>query len=345
METDKFLDEFKNSLADEIAGWGATEGERRFVKHFSTDELVQNLKEQEDELGGSLSGLTKEEYIPIRNKVFDTAFGTGFAEQYDRHPLVGQGGFGTVFEKPSDPSRVLKVQRLDHDTDRTKADYEVERQLEAAELGLAPRIHAVETAPSSYQHRNSNWNSTLHTIEMDRVPTENVERGNREQALALSKARLKLASQTGIVHDDLNTPYGRREDHMSYDPVNKSMSFIDYGKTEQYDHAQDLHDHDKYGREFNKATGRAEHFLDHKVDAIYDGMTAVGNQEEATIFYETYKALKDKDLRAASDLVDQGESLINRHTMDDTVLTKVDKEGHKYEINNPTASDFLRDFI
>ena len=179
---------------------------------------------------------------------------------------------------------------------------------------------------------------------MDRVPTENVERGNREQALALSKARLKLASQTGIVHDDLNTPYGRREDHMSYDPVTKSMSFIDYGKTEQYDHAQDLHDHDKYGREFNKATGRAEHFLDHKVDAIYDGMTAVGNQEEATIFYETYKDLKDKDLRAASDLVNQGESLINRHTMADTVLTKVDKKGHKYEINNPTASDFLRDF-
>ena len=48
MDTDTFLDEFKNSLADEIAGWGAKEGERRFVKHFSTDKLVQNLKEEEE---------------------------------------------------------------------------------------------------------------------------------------------------------------------------------------------------------------------------------------------------------------------------------------------------------
>ena len=65
MDTDEFLDKFKNSLGEEISGFGAKEGERRFVKRFSTDELVKNLKNEEDDAGGSLSGLTKEQYTPI----------------------------------------------------------------------------------------------------------------------------------------------------------------------------------------------------------------------------------------------------------------------------------------
>ena len=242
MDTDEFLDNYKNSLDDYVQGYGHKEGIKRFVKHFSNDELVQNIKEQEDDdLGGALSGLTEKEYIPIRNKVFDTAFGKGFVEQYEKHPFVGQGGFGTVFEKPGDPSRVIKVQRLDSDSARTRADEEVEAQLKAAELGLAPRIHTVETGPSSHEPSNSNKMSSLHSIEMDRVSTmENPDhnfifgtpeaRGSREQALALAKSQLKLASATGIVHDDIVTPYGKREDHMYYDPEAKTMGFVDYGK-------------------------------------------------------------------------------------------------------------------
>ena len=348
VDTDEFLDKFKNSLGEEISGFGAKEGERRFVKRFSTDELVKNLKNEEDDAGGSLSGLTKEEYIPIRDKVFDTAFGKGFTEQYDRHPHVGSGGFGTVFEKPGDPNRVLKVQRLDTDDERTRADQEVEAQLKAAELGLAPRIHTVETAPSSYQHRNSNKKASLHTIEMDRVSTmENPDhnfifgtpeaRGSREQALALAKAQLKLARTTGIVHDDIVTPYGKREDHMYYDPQSKTMGFVDYGKIVEYDHAEDLHTHDKFsGKNFDinavGAAGKAKHFLDHQVNAIYDGMYSVGNVEEGEIFKATYKELRDNNnLQDASNLVDQGAALIDRHVMADI------PEG----ANNPTARQVL----
>ncbi len=341
MNTDEFLDKFKNSLADEISGFGAKEGERRFVKHFSNDERVQNI--DEDDLGGSLSGLTDEEYIPIRNKVFDTAFGKGFIEQYDRHPYVGSGAFGTVFQKPNDPNRVIKVQRLDSESERTRANEEVEAQLKAAELGLAPQIHTVETAPSSYQHRNSNKKAELHITEMDRVSTlDNAEQGlifgnpenvnAREQALALAQAQLKLSRTTGIVHDDVVTPFGKREDHMFYDPVDRTMGFIDYGKIKQYDHAEDLHNHDKYGPDFNKATDRAKHFLDHQVNAIYDGMYAVGNVEEAQIFKDTYKDLRDNNnMRDASNLVDQGAALVQRHTMEDIPETS----------NNPTAREVL----
>ena len=75
MNTDEFLDNYKNSLDDYVQGYGHKEGIKRFVKHFSNDELVQNIKEQEDDdLGGALAGLTEKEYIPIRNKVFDTKF-------------------------------------------------------------------------------------------------------------------------------------------------------------------------------------------------------------------------------------------------------------------------------
>lgn len=344
MDTDEFLDNYKNSLDDYVQGYGHKEGIKRFVKHFSNDELVQNIKEQEDDdLGGALSGLTEKEYIPIRNKVFDTAFGKGFVEQYEKHPFVGQGGFGTVFEKPGDPSRVIKVQRLDSDSARTRADEEVEAQLKAAELGLAPRIHTVETGPSSHEPSNSNKMSSLHSIEMDRVSTmENPDhnfifgtpeaRGSREQALALAKSQLKLASATGIVHDDIVTPYGKREDHMYYDPEAKTMGFVDYGKINQYDHAEDLHNHDEYGPNFNKATDRAKHFLDHQVNAIYDGMYAVGNVEEGEIFKATYKELRDNNnMRDASNLVDQGASLVQRHTMEDIPETS----------NNPTAREVL----
>ena len=178
---------------------------------------------------------------------------------------------------------------------------------------------------------------------MDRVSTmENPEhnfifgtpeaRGSREQALALAKAQLKLARTTGIVHDDIVTPYGKREDHMYYDPKSKTMGFVDYGKIEKYDHAEDLHNHDKYGPDFNKATGKAKHFLDHQVNAIYDGMYSVGNVEEGEIFKATYKELRDNNnLQDASNLVDQGAALIDRHVMADI------PEGS----NNPTARQVL----
>jgi len=346
VNTDEFLDNYQQSLSYNAAIHGGKEAERQFVRHFSNDQLVENLKDEEDDLGGALSGLTKEEYIPIRNKVFDTAFGKGFAEQYDRHPYVGSGSYGTVFEKPGDPSRVLKVQRIDNDEERARIRQEVDTQLDAAELGIAPQIHTEETAPSSYRHNNSNTNSELHITEMDKVKILDNEplmnRESRHEALAFAKARLQLASK-GILHDDVIAFGHRRDDHLSYDPITQQMKIIDYGKVERHDHAQNLHDHSKnptetsnvYGkpRYENNPTDRAKHFLDHKVDAIYDGMQAVGNQEEATIFYESYKGLKEKNnLEAANDLVNQGEQLIHRHGV----------EHIPYEGNNPTAEEYYR---
>ena len=61
-------------------------------------------------------------------------------------------------------------------------------------------------------------------------------------------------------------------------------------------------------------------------------MYAVGNVEEGEIFKATYKELRDNNnMRDASNLVDQGASLVQRHTMEDIPETS----------NNPTAREVL----
>ena len=329
------------------------DGIRKWVKTYANDELIKNLSKEDDELGGVLANLREEEFIPIRNKAFTDHFGEGFVEQYEQHPVVGQGSFGTVFENPSDPSRVFKVQQTSStENDSRSLMQEVEDQLAAADQGMAPRVHSVETVP----RKQGSLVSGVHIAEMDKVSdflnTAEEDYGvtRPEKALEFAKARLKLANTTGIVHSDLGGRLGHnREDHMYYDPKTESVGFIDYGMVEKYDHAQDLHDHEQKSMMMPnsfRAGDRVEHFLDHKVDAIHDGMQAVGNHEEANIFLGAYQELRDaKKYSAASDLVKQGEGLISRHTKADTKLTKVgERSGHRYENVNPYVDDILHDF-
>ena len=143
--------------------------------------------------------------------------------------------------------------------------------------------------------------------------------------LALSKTKLKLADQ-GIIHTDLG--YGiegdRREDHLTYDPYSNEMQIIDYNQVERFNHANNLHQHtenmnlkDEELRDYTPGAN-AEHFLDHKVNAIIQGMNAVGNTEEAQMFKGLYEETLDSgDLEAADDLVNQGRQIIDEHTMGD----------------------------
>ena len=63
---------------------------------------------------------------------------------------------------------------------------------------------------------------------------------------------------------------------------------------------------------------QAEHFLEHKVANIVNGMKAIGNVEEANIFQGLYGEVIDSgDLLAADDLVNQGRDIIRRHSFKD----------------------------
>tara|TARA_Y100000361_G_scaffold77820_1_gene68882 strand:- start:7 stop:1083 length:1077 start_codon:yes stop_codon:yes gene_type:complete len=335
VDRDRFLDEYLDTMARNMEFRGRTAGERAVVKNFLAP--MYNARSEED----FYLPENEKEYRPMRDEAFRGLFGEGFAEQYDRHKFIGQGGFGSVFEKPGDPSRVLKVQRLEQQKDIDRAGGEVEAQLRAAEAGIAPRLHSVETAPSSYTHRNSNRKAQIHIMEMDRVRnlmglpggmvkdqplTQLLEdpQANRKFEYDFAKTRLALADK-GVIHNDLNYyGAGRRSDHIGYDPVTGKMQIIDYGVTKIYDHAANLHSHNNnlnlQKETYEKKTPgeKVKHFLDHKLDAIVDGMYAVGNKEEADIFKGLYKETVQKDLNQANDLINQGQGIINRHSREDT---------------------------
>ena len=174
-------------------------------------------------------------------------------------------------------------------------------------------------------------------------PTRNEK---RKLSLAFAKQQLNLADK-GIVHADLGRfPAGGREDHIAYDPATNKMQFIDYGFTDHYDHADNLHEHTKNlnlkEEELKDYTpgANAEHFLDHKVNNIVDAMRSVGDYEQADRFREIYDSTVDNDLIAADNLLNEYRDVVKDMSFDDAdlKLRKGKKTGNLYgEIRNPTV--------
>ena len=181
-----------------------------------------------------------------------------------------------------------------------------------------------------------------------------VRNEKRKLSLALAKQKLNLADK-GIVHLDLGqAPNKLREDHIGYDPATNKMQFIDYGITDHFDHADNLHEHTKNlnlkDEELKNYTpgANAEHFLDHKVNNIVDAMRAVGDDEQADRFREVYNSTVDKDLIAADSFVNEYRDVVKDMSFDDAnlKLRRGKKTGNLYgEIRNPTVSEFLEDFM
>ena len=305
----------------------------------------------------------EKEYKPMRDKALTDLYGKGFVDMYDRYKPMGEGAYGAVFEKPGDSQRVLKVQRQDT-LDRQKfGDTEIARQTEAAEMGVAPKIHRVTNLPykhevpmeilRSFDNRYGTVNPRHQVTEMDRVNTVDAQGGkikmlqdyvqklqggerdyttydkfetpyrteNAKYNLAMAKAQLRLADR-GIVHTDLGQyPFGdAREDHVAYNPNTNKMQFIDYGHTEKYNHAENLHEHTKNLNLRNeelvnyRKVRDAEHFLDHKVANIERGLEALGRRDEAKAFKKEYREYTDhphgEDLIGADALVNKGRKII-----------------------------------
>ena len=306
------------------------------------------------------------EYKPMRDEALTDLYGKGFVDMYDRYKPMGEGAYGAVFEKPGDSQRVLKVQRQDT-LDRQKfGDTEIARQTEAAEMGVAPKIHRVTNLPykhevpmeilRSFDNRYGTVNPRHQITEMDRVNTVDMQGGkikmlqdyvqklqggerdyttydkfktpyrteNAKYNLAMAKAQLRLADR-GIVHTDLGQyPFGAaREDHVAYNPNTNKMQFIDYGHTEKYNHAENLHQHTKNLNLRNeelkdyKYGANVEHFLDHKVANIVRGMEATGSKSDAKEFRRIYNDAADKDLLAANQLVNEGREIIRNKSFKD----------------------------
>ncbi len=338
---------------------GRMAGERDIVGNYF--KRIRNAKGSGEDF--YLPENTKE-YKPMRDEALTDLYGKGFVDMYDRYKPIGEGAYGAVFEKPGDSQRVLKVQRQDT-LDRQKfGDTEIARQKEAAEMGVAPKIHQVTNLPykhevpmeilRSFDNRYGTTDPRHQVTEMDRVNTVDAQGGksqmlldyvqklkkggkgysnygitdtepyqieNAKYNLAMAKAQLRLADR-GLVHTDLGQyPYGdAREDHVAYNPNTNKMQFIDYGHTEKYNHAENLHQHTKNLNLRNeelksfKYSDDAEHFLDHKVANIQRGLEALGKRDDAKAFRKEYREYTDRpmgeDLVRADALVNKGRKII-----------------------------------
>ena len=370
----EFLKTFTEEIAPRMAYMGIP---------MTEAEMVRNYMGRDDEgYFVNVPDIASEpkRFLKMRNQALASKYGKRFADQYIQNKLIGQGGTGSVFEKPGDPSRVLKAQRLTEDErfepdvgiqPKYVVDKEIDIQTRVGQAGLSPLLHSVETYPipkRKFHHgypNPSNQDELMNIMEMDRVSTVEDEGGfdeiinrkvknfgfdnmkdypykgtqeqkkqyidkksnmikseNAKKGLALSKLHLGLADQ-GVIHTDLGYG-GERPDHLVYDPYSNKMQAIDFNQVQTFKHSNNLHQHTRnqnlLSEELQEYSPRAQarHFLDHKSKSIFNGMMSVGRTEEAHLYNNLYKEVRDRgDLIATENLVNQGQEIINRHTMKD----------------------------
>ena len=382
----EFLKTFTEDIAPQMAYMGIPMTEAEMVRNYmeGSDKYVEYLEGRDDDayfVDVPDKASEPKRFMKMRDRALQSKYGRRFADQYIQNKLIGQGGTGSVFEKPGDPSRVLKVQRLTEDPRYEESevgiqpkfvvDKEIDIQSRVGEAGLSPRLHSVENYPvpkRKYHHGYPNPSSQdelMNIMEMDRVSTVEDEGGfdeiinrkvknfgfdntkdypykgtqeqkgrfidkksqmikseNAKKALALSKLHLGLADQ-GVIHTDLGYG-GERPDHLVYDPYSNEMQAIDFNQVQTFKHSNNLHKHTRnqnlLSEELQEYSPEAQamHFLDHKSKSIFNGMMAVGQTEEAHLYNDLYKEVRARgDLIASENLVNQGQEIINRHTMKD----------------------------
>jgi len=382
----EFLKTFTENIAPEMAYMGIPMTEAEMVRNYmeGSDKYKEYLEGRDDDayfVDVPDKASEPERFMKMRDRALEKKYGRRFADQYIQNKLLGQGGTGSVFEKPGDPSRVLKVQRLTEDPmyeepkvgiqPKFIVDKEIDIQARAGEAGLSPRLHSVESYPiPKRKYHNSYPNPSrqdeiMNIMEMDRVSTVEDEGGfdeiinkkvrnfgfdntkdypykessdkkqkyfrrkdqmikaeNAKKALALSKLHLGLADQ-GVIHTDLGFR-GERPDHLVYDPYSNKMQAIDFNQVQTFKHSNNLHKHTRnqnlLSEELQEYSPEAQamHFLDHKSKSIFNGMMAAGQKEEAHLYNDLYKEIRARgDLIASENLVNQGQEIINKHTMKD----------------------------
>jgi len=382
----EFLKTFTENIAPQMAYMGIPMTEAEMVRNYmeGSDKYVEYLEGRDDDayfVDVPDKASEPKRFMKMRDRALQSKYGRRFADQYIQNKLLGQGGTGSVFEKPGDPSRVLKVQRLTEDPmyeepkvgiqPKFIVDKEIDIQARAGEAGLSPRLHSVESYPiPKRKYHNSYPNPSrqdeiMNIMEMDRVSTVEDEGGfdeiinkkvrnfgfdntkdypykessdkkqkyfrrkdqmikaeNAKKALALSKLHLGLADQ-GVIHTDLGFR-GERPDHLVYDPYSNKMQAIDFNQVQTFKHSNNLHKHTRnqnlLSEELQEYSPEAQamHFLDHKSKSIFNGMMAAGQKEEAHLYNDLYKEIRARgDLIASENLVNQGQEIINKHTMKD----------------------------
>ena len=156
------------------------------------DELDAQQKDNAKFLA-SLAGGKVDQVKALQLEALEKRHGEDFLDQYKKLDFIDQGSVGSVFAKKGDTKNVIKAQRATEDEDmldpyegtigiarKSDLDREIDAQLTAAELGVAPRINTVENIPvpkrkyafPDFVRKNpSPMGETLNIINMERVNT------------------------------------------------------------------------------------------------------------------------------------------------------------------------------
>ena len=292
-----FTEDYGPFIADRTMMGETAQQAKDNIIRFQTQNYFDKLDAQQKDNAkflASLAGGKVDQVKALQLEALEDMHGKDFLDQYRKLDFIDQGSVGSVFAKKGDKGNVIKAQRATEDEDqlepdrgtigiarKSDVDREIDAQLTAAELGVAPRINTVENilvpkrkyAFPDLRNRNpSPMGETLNIINMERVNTlaeqggiDNVvdqyvrrfdltgdkakqmtTAGHQKAQLAFAKAKLRLMDK-GIVHNDLGggRNVGEREDHISYDPFSNEMKIIDYGRIKRFKHADNLHQHTK----------------------------------------------------------------------------------------------------
>ena len=191
----EFLKTFTEDIAPRMAYLGREMAESDMVRNYmgANNPIGMALHGAGDRIDVPDMATEPKRFMEMRDRALESKYGRRFADQYIQNKLLGQGGTGSVFEKPGDPSRVLKAQRLTEDPmyeepevgiqPKFVVDKEIDIQARAGEAGLSPRLHSVESYPipkrkyhNSYPNR-SKQDEIMNIMEMDRVSTVEDEGG------------------------------------------------------------------------------------------------------------------------------------------------------------------------
>ena len=290
-----FTEDYGPFIADRTMMGETAQQAKDNIIRFQTQNYFDKLDAQQKDNAkflASLAGGKVDQVKALQLEALEDMHGKDFLDQYRKLDFIDQGSVGSVFARKGDKGNVIKAQRATEDEDlldpdegtlgiarKSDVDREIDAQLTAAELGVAPRINTVENIPvpkrkyafPDLRNRNpSPMGETLNIINMERANTlaeqggiDNVvdqyvrgfdltgdkakqmtTAGHQKAQLAFAKAKLRLMDK-GIVHNDLgyDSSVRDREDHISYDPFSNDMKIIDYGQIKRFKHANNLHQH------------------------------------------------------------------------------------------------------
>ena len=192
-----FTEDYGPFIADRTMMGETAQQAKDNIIRFQTQNYFDKLDAQQKDNAkflASLAGGKVDQVKALQLEALEDMHGKDFLDQYRKLDFIDQGSVGSVFAKKGDTRNVIKAQRATEDEDmldpyergkigiarKSDLDREIDAQLTAAELGVAPRINTVENIPvpkreyafPDLRNRNpSPMGETLNIINMERVNT------------------------------------------------------------------------------------------------------------------------------------------------------------------------------